>query len=102
MGRNCGYLALMGAMAGGADWVLIPESPPDTDDWETTMCDLLVAGRAAGRRDCIVVVAEGARDRNGNPISTEHVCEVLEKRLGGRSAPVHPGTHPARRGTERV
>ncbi|HID54192.1 MAG TPA: 6-phosphofructokinase, partial [Anaerolineae bacterium] len=29
MGRNCGYLALMSAIAAGADWVLIPESPPD-------------------------------------------------------------------------
>src|SRR5574342_380117 len=37
MGRNCGYLALMGALASGADWVLIPESPPDTDDWEELM-----------------------------------------------------------------
>lgn len=82
MGRNCGYLALMGALAGGADWVLIPESPPDTDDWETAMCDLLVAGRAAGRRDSIVVVAEGACDRNGNPISSEQVCKVLADRLG--------------------
>jgi 6-phosphofructokinase 1 len=82
MGRNCGYLALMGAMAGGADWVLIPESPPDTDDWETAMVELLVAGRAAGRRDSIVVVAEGARDRNGNPISSQHVCQVLAGRLG--------------------
>ncbi len=82
MGRNCGYLALMGAMAGGADWVLIPESPPDIDDWETAMCDLLIAGRAAGRRDSIVVVAEGARDRNGNPISSEYVRQVLAERLG--------------------
>jgi 6-phosphofructokinase 1 len=82
MGRNCGYLALMGALAGGADWVLIPESPPDTDDWETTMCELLAAGRAAGRRDSVVVVAEGARDRDGNPISSEHVRKVLADRLG--------------------
>lgn len=82
MGRNCGYLALMGALAGGADWVLIPESPPDTDDWETTMCNLLAAGRAAGRRDSVVVIAEGARDRNGNPISSEHVRQVLTDRLG--------------------
>jgi 6-phosphofructokinase 1 len=82
MGRNCGYLALMGALAGGADWVLIPEHPPDTDDWEATMCDLLATGRAAGRRDSIVVVAEGAHDRNGNPISGEHVRKVLEERLG--------------------
>jgi len=82
MGRNCGYLALMGALAGGADWVLIPESPPDTDDWETTMCELLAAGRAAGRRDSVVVVAEGARDRDGNSISSEHVRKVLSDRLG--------------------
>lgn len=31
MGRNCGYLALMGGLATGADWVLIPESPPDVE-----------------------------------------------------------------------
>lgn len=82
MGRNCGYLALMGAMAGGADYALIPESPPDTDDWETSMCDLLKAGRAAGRRDLTVVIAEGARDREGNPITSEHVRSVLAERLG--------------------
>ena len=46
------------------------------------MCALLRAGRAAGRRDSIVVVAEGARDRAGNPISSEHVQQVLEERLG--------------------
>lgn len=82
MGRNCGYLALMGALATGADWVLIPEFPPDVDDWEERMCSLLEAGRQAGRRDTIVVVAEGARDRYGNPISSEYVKKVLEERLG--------------------
>ena len=65
MGRHCGYLALMGAIATGASWVLIPESPPDVDDWEATMCARLKAGREAGRRDSIVIVAEGARDRHG-------------------------------------
>ncbi len=82
MGRNCGYLALMGGLAGGADWVLIPEHPPDMDDWEGKLCEVLAAGRAAGRRDSIVVVAEGAHDRNGAPISGEHVRKVLEERLG--------------------
>jgi 6-phosphofructokinase 1 len=82
MGRNCGYLALMGSLAGTAHWVLIPESPPDTDDWETMMCEVLAEGRAAGRRHSIVVVAEGARDRSGNPITSEHVCKVLEERMG--------------------
>lgn len=82
MGRNCGYLALMSALAGGADYALIPENPPDADDWETQMCDVLKAGRAAGRRDLTVVIAEGARDRNGNAITAEHVRQVLAERLG--------------------
>ena len=82
MGRNCGYLALMSSLAGTAHWVFIPESPPETDDWETLMCDVLRAGRAAGRRHSMVVIAEGARDRHGNPITSAQVCKVLEERLG--------------------
>jgi 6-phosphofructokinase 1 len=82
MGRGCGYLALMSGMATGADWVLIPESPPDVENWEERMCQILKAGREAGRRDSIVIVAEGARDRKGNPISSDYVKSVLEERLG--------------------
>jgi 6-phosphofructokinase 1 len=82
MGRHCGYLALMSSLATGADWVLIPESPPDVDNWEDKMCEILQAGREAGRRDTIVVVAEGARDRDGNPITSDYVKGVLEERLG--------------------
>lgn len=81
MGRNCGYLALMGAIASGADWVLIPESPPDVDKWEDKMVERLRAGRAAGRRDSIVVLAEGARDREGNRIGSSYVKQVLEEHL---------------------
>jgi 6-phosphofructokinase 1 len=82
MGRNCGYLALMGALACGADWVLIPEAPPDVENWEDVMAERLKAGRAAGRRDSIVILAEGARDRNGNPIGSSDVQRALEERLG--------------------
>ena len=82
MGRNCGYLALMSSLAGTAHWVFIPESPPETDDWETLMCDVLAAGRAAGRRHSMVVIAEGARDHHGNPITSEQVRKVLEDRMG--------------------
>ena len=82
MGRNCGYLALMSGVAAGANWVLIPESPPDSDDWEDTMCRALKAGREIGRRMSLVIVAEGARDRHGNPITAQHVKEVLETKLG--------------------
>ena len=58
MGRNCGYLALMGALACGADWVLIPEAPPDVENWQDVLAERLKAGRKAGRRDSIVIVAE--------------------------------------------
>ncbi len=82
MGRNCGYLALMSSLAGTAHWVFLPESPPETDDWETLMCEVLAAGRAAGRRHSIVVIAEGARDKYGKPITSARVSQVLEERLG--------------------
>lgn len=82
MGRNCGYLALMGAISGSADWVFIPESPPETDDWQSAMCDALRIGRENGRRDSLVVVAEGAQDRSGNPITAQQIKQVLEERLG--------------------
>jgi 6-phosphofructokinase 1 len=82
MGRRCGYLALMSALATGADWVLIPENPPNLDNWEDKMCEMLRKGRQMGRRDSIVVVAEGATDRNGNPISSAYVKHVLEEKLG--------------------
>lgn len=81
MGRNCGYLALMSALAGGADYAFFPERPPSVDDWETQMCDLLKAGREAGRRDLTVVVAEGARDKFGKPITAEYVRQILADRL---------------------
>jgi 6-phosphofructokinase 1 len=82
MGRRCGYLALMGGLASAADWILIPENPPDVDDWEDKMCDVLRVGREMGRRDSVVIIAEGAQDRHGNPISSDYVKTVLEERLG--------------------
>ena len=81
MGRHCGYLALMSAIAGGCDYVLVPENPP-APGWEQRMCNALHRGRAAGRRDSLVVVAEGARDREGNPITSGYVRQVIEEVLG--------------------
>jgi 6-phosphofructokinase 1 len=81
MGRHCGYLALMSAIAGGADYAFIPENPPPPG-WEDELCELLRAGRAAGRRDSIVVVAEGARDQDGQPITSAMVRDLLQDRLG--------------------
>jgi 6-phosphofructokinase 1 len=81
MGRHCGYLALMASLATGANWVLIPEHPPDTDDWADVMCAALRAGRGIGRRQNVVMVAEGAQDRQGRPITADDVKRILR---GGR------------------
>ena len=82
MGRNCGYLALMAAVAIGAEWVFIPEAPPPAGAWEEQMCSVLHAGRQVGRRASIVILAEGARDDAGQPISSRQVQQVLTERLG--------------------
>jgi 6-phosphofructokinase 1 len=82
MGRHCGYLALMSALATGANWVLIPESPPEADGWEVEMCRSLQAGRDIGRRHSIVIIAEGAQDRNGKSITSNYVKQALEEHLG--------------------
>lgn len=81
MGRHCGYLALMAGIATAADWVLIPESPPNLDAWEDKMCRVLRHGREIGKRDSIVIVAEGAQNRKGEPISADYVRQVLEEKL---------------------
>ncbi|XP_026147697.1 ATP-dependent 6-phosphofructokinase, platelet type isoform X2 [Mastacembelus armatus] len=72
MGRHCGYLALVSALACGADWVLIPEMPPE-DGWEEKMCEKLSATRSRGTRLNIIIVAEGAIDRHGKSITSSLV-----------------------------
>ncbi|XP_042366648.1 ATP-dependent 6-phosphofructokinase, platelet type isoform X2 [Plectropomus leopardus] len=81
MGRHCGYLALVSALACGADWVLIPEMPPE-DGWEDKMCQKLSANRAGMKRLNIIIVAEGAIDHNNTPITTEYVKNLVVKCLG--------------------
>jgi 6-phosphofructokinase 1 len=81
MGRHCGYLALMSCLSTGADAVLIPEAPPAANTWTDILPRRLRAGREAGRRDSIVIVAEGAVDSNGGRITAEHVRRVLEEKM---------------------
>ncbi|XP_014327737.1 ATP-dependent 6-phosphofructokinase, platelet type-like isoform X1 [Xiphophorus maculatus] len=81
MGRHCGYLALVSALACGADWVLIPEMPPE-DGWEEKMCQKLSATRSRGTRLNIIIVAEGAIDRHGKPITSSIVKDLVVKNLG--------------------
>src|SRR5437868_13201589 len=69
MGRDTGWVALMGGVAGGADLVIIPE-------FEVTLPDVvahLYRRRGEGKLFSIIVVAEGAR------------IPELEREVGGEA-----------------
>lgn len=57
MGRNCGYLALMAAIAGGAEYVVLPEEETDPED----IASVLTNSYEKGKSHAIIVVAEGAK-----------------------------------------
>ncbi|MCP9257259.1 ATP-PFK [Dirofilaria immitis] len=80
MGRHCGYLALVAALASEADFCFIPEWPVPTD-WPTVLCHKLQMMREAGSRLNIVIVAEGALDREGKSINAESVRTVVKETL---------------------
>ncbi len=77
MGRHAGWIALHGGIAGGADIILIPEIPFDYDK----IADAIKKRDAAGRLDSLVVVAEGARPKDGQQIKRD--IEGGEFKLGG-------------------
>uniref|UniRef100_A0AAR2K4U2 6-phosphofructokinase n=1 Tax=Pygocentrus nattereri TaxID=42514 RepID=A0AAR2K4U2_PYGNA len=81
MGRHCGYLAVVSALASGADWVFIPEAPPE-EGWEDHMCARLGESRSKGSRLNIVIIAEGAIDKHGEPITSNYVKDLVVQRLG--------------------
>ncbi len=58
MGRECGYLALMAGLAGGAESVLIPEVKTDLD----SVVRKIRSGMERGKLHSIILVAEGFGD----------------------------------------
>jgi 6-phosphofructokinase 1 len=57
MGRESGYLALIGGIIGGAELVLIPEQDVPAEEVAAAVSDAYVRGKT----HAIIVVAEGAR-----------------------------------------
>jgi 6-phosphofructokinase 1 len=70
MGRDCGYLALKGGVASGAEAVLIPEVERPLEDVAQMMLDAYIRGKS----HCIVIVAEGYEP------GTRAVVKHLEER----------------------
>ena len=75
MGRDCGYLALMAGIAGGAEVVVIPEVETDPE----TIAAELRAAYGRGKAHALVVVAEGAQY---NAAKLAHYFEKHHERLG--------------------
>lgn len=57
MGRDCGYIALMTGIAGGAEVIVTPECDVEPED----VAERLGAAYRRGKTHAIVVVAEGAK-----------------------------------------
>jgi len=77
MGRHAGWIALYGGVAGGADVILIPEIPFDFEK----IASAIKARDAAGNLSSLVVVAEGAKAKDGQQIKRD--MDGGEFRLGG-------------------
>jgi 6-phosphofructokinase 1 len=71
MGRNCGYLAVVSAIATGAEFALIPEAPFDLDK----ICRSLRKRFNEGRDNSIIMVAEGAG-------KAEQIANEIKDRIG--------------------
>ena len=80
MGRHTGWIATYSGIAGGADAILVPEQRFDLEE----VCDHIRRRHARGRTFSIVVVAEGARPREGEEtVQTEQRDAFGHARLGG-------------------
>ncbi len=94
MGRHAGWIATYAGIAGGAAEILVPEEEFDIDD----VAERLRHRHDKGRFASLVVVAEGAKPREGTMVTQSgevdqfgherlggiayHVAEQIEKRTG--------------------
>jgi phosphofructokinase-like protein len=84
MGRYAGWIALYSGLSGSADVILLPEIPFDIEK----VCDKIRRREAAGRHFSIVVVAEGARPKDGSIELLERRGVGTVDRLGGIASKV--------------
>ena len=71
MGRNCGYIALQVALAGGCEEVLVPEMDSNIE----STCKEIQASHDKGKVSWIVVVAEGKA-------KAQDIADIITKKTG--------------------
>lgn len=69
MGRNCGYLAVMSGILGGAEIILTPERPMELEEIAVALDDAYTRGKS----HAIAVIAEGAKYK------INEVADYIEK-----------------------
>jgi phosphofructokinase-like protein len=80
MGRHSGWIGLEAGIAGGADSILIPEFPIDINE----VCTLIKKRHERGKTFSIIVVAEGAKFKEGSEVLQEEKLDAFgHVRLGG-------------------
>lgn len=72
MGRNCGDIALRAGLAGGAEFVMIPERDYDIGD----VCRKILEGAARGKKHSIIIKAEGSK------LSSQEVVDKISEITG--------------------
>src|SRR6516162_9825388 len=79
MGRYAGWIAVYAGVAGGADVILIPEIPFSYE----SICAKIQEREKLGKKFTIVIVAEGARAKDGDFVTSGAHTKTAEARLGG-------------------
>ncbi len=93
MGRHAGWIATYAGIAGGADFILIPEEPQPIE----RVCDAVISRHESGRLFSIIVVSEGfqfSEDPDDGPVDEfghralshagigARVADLIEERTG--------------------
>lgn len=78
MGRDAGWIALHAGLASGADAILIPEIPYAIEP----LAKMIQRRAERGQRYSIIVVAEGAKPRDGQTSIKEHVVGGMPRLMG--------------------
>ncbi len=71
MGRKCGDIALYAGVAGGAEYVLVPEIPYDLDEIASNIKKSYLRGKTSN----MIILAEGAGNR-------DEIAEYVQKKSG--------------------
>ncbi|MDD2215247.1 MAG: 6-phosphofructokinase [Eubacteriales bacterium] len=72
MGRNCGDIALYAGLAGGAEYILIPEKEVDIN----ALCRKIVQGKNRGKLHSIIIRAEGVE------MDSNELASLISQRTG--------------------